>query len=115
MEVLKYGLDSMKSRDLTNAASFVFEHLNTILINQEETDNYVALKFCFTLLRHTIGLVNQIQDTTARTELKTYIFTNPALKYLDTQLKNEILKFENLNTFPSETNVSVSTSIIALT
>ncbi|KAG2200281.1 hypothetical protein INT47_000274 [Mucor saturninus] len=107
MTVLKFALDSMKSRDLTNAASFVFQHLNTILIDQENTDNYVALKFCFTLLRHIIGLVNQIQDTKARTELRTYIFTYPALKYLDTQLTNEILKFENLNTFPSEANVSL--------
>lgn len=108
MVVLKHALDSMKSRDLTNATSFVFQHLNTVLINQEEADKNVALRFCFTLLRHIIGLMNQIQDTKTRSELKTYIFTHPALKYLDTQLTNDILKFENLNTFPSETDVSVS-------
>lgn len=108
MIVLKHALDSMKSRDLTNATSFVFQHLNTVLINQEEADKNVALRFCFTLLRHIIGLMNQIQDTKTRSELKTYIFTHPALKYLDTQLTNDILKFENLNTFPSETDVSVS-------
>lgn len=107
MVVLKHALDSMKSRDLTNATSFVFQHLNTVLISQGN-DKYAALRFCFTLLRHIIALVNQIQDTKARSELKTYIYSHPALKYLDSQLTSDILKFENLNTFPSETDISVS-------
>lgn len=108
MTALKNSLDSIKSRDLINATSFVFQHLNTILIDQDETVKDAVLKFCFTLLRHIIALMNQIQDVKIRTELKEYIFAHPSLKYLENQLSSDILHFENLNTFPSEIDVSVS-------
>lgn len=108
MIALKHSLDTIKSRDLINATCFVFQHLNTVLTNETETMKDVALKFCFTLLRHIIDLMNQIQDIKIRSELKDYIFTHPSLKYLETQISNDILHFENLNTFPGEVDLSVS-------
>lgn len=106
--VLKHSLDSIKSRDLIGATCFVFQHLNAVLISETETEKDAALKFCFTLLRHIVGLMNQIQEVKIRSELKDYIFTHPSLKYLETQVSNDILHFENLNTFPSEIDLSVS-------
>lgn len=110
MIVLKYALDDMKSRDLANATSLLFQHLNAILMDQKNSyhNNYAALNFCFTLVRHITILLSQIQDTKTRTELKTYIFTHPALKYLEAQITKDILHFQDLKNFPSEVNVSVS-------
>lgn len=110
MTVLKRVLDSMKSRDLSNATSLLFQHLNAILIDEEriQPTKNAALKFCLTLLRHIVVLLNHIQDTKTRSELKAYIFTHPALKYLEAHLTNDILQFQSLNTFPSEVDVTVS-------
>ncbi|KAI8087542.1 ribosome 60S biogenesis N-terminal-domain-containing protein [Thamnidium elegans] len=107
MTVLKHSLDIIKSRDLITATCFVFQHLNAVLISETATEKDAALKFCFTLLRHIVGLMNQVQEVKIRSELKDYIFTHPSLKYLETQVSNDILHFENLKTFPSAIDLSL--------
>jgi hypothetical protein len=67
-----------------------------------------ALTFCFTLLRHIVILMNQMQDVKARSELKTAIFSHPTLKHLESELINTLAHFKQLNTFPSEVNINVS-------
>ena len=110
MTVLKYALDTMKSRDLPNATSFVYQHLTSVLINEniEASVKDAVIKFSFTLLRHIIHLVNQMQDVKARSELKLFIFTHPTLKHLQTELTNVIFHFKHLNNFPSDANINVS-------
>lgn len=107
--VLKHALDKMKSRDLTNATSFVFQHLNAVLIDEkmEESVKDAAMKFCFSVLRHIVSLMNQMQDVKARSELKTFIFSHPTLRYLENELTTVIHHFKQLNTFPSEVNTNV--------
>lgn len=107
--VLMRSLDKMKARDLTNATSAVFQHLNTVLIEKdfEAETKEAALKFCFSVLRHIISLMNQMQDVKTRTELKTLIFSHPALRYLDNELTTLIHQFQKLETFPSEAKTNV--------
>ncbi|KAI9486447.1 MAG: ribosome 60S biogenesis N-terminal-domain-containing protein [Benjaminiella poitrasii] len=107
MTLLKYTLDKMKSNELKNAVSFIFQHINTILLDtHSEEQNSPALKFCFTLLHRIVYLMNQIQDIKIRSELNLFIFTHPTLKYLEAEITHDILSFENMNTFPSKINMT---------
>ncbi|KAG1111027.1 hypothetical protein G6F42_015152 [Rhizopus arrhizus] len=67
----------------------------------------VSLEFCFTLLRHVIHIMrHQIQDVKMRAELSSFIFTHPALKYLENKLTSQILAYQDMAHFPSVANVS---------
>ncbi|RCI06413.1 nucleolar pre-ribosomal-associated protein 1 [Rhizopus stolonifer] len=79
----------MKPRELTCANLFVFQHLNTILLHSES--NFDALFFIFTLVRHIVLLVKQIQDVKIRTDLYNFIFAHPSISYLRSQAMDFIL------------------------
>lgn len=99
MIVLKQSLDSLKSREMMNATSCIFQHLNTLLMQAKP--ELSGLQFSFTLLRHVVQLMNQIQDVKSRAELKSFIFTHPALKHLDNELTSQILSYQDIDIFPS--------------
>lgn len=99
MIVLKQSLDSLKSREMMNATSCIFQHLNTLLMQTKP--ELSGLQFSFTLLRHVVQLMNQIQDVKSRAELKSFIFTHPALKHLDNELTSQILSYQDIDIFPS--------------
>ncbi|KAI7906920.1 ribosome 60S biogenesis N-terminal-domain-containing protein [Cokeromyces recurvatus] len=112
MILLKHALDTMRSSELMNATSFIFQHLNTILTSTSNNDQSLdALKFCFTLLSHIVNLMNQIQDIKLRSELNTFIFNHPTLRYLISEITRDIRSFENIDTFPTK----ISSTYLQLT
>jgi hypothetical protein len=111
MMVLNNALDNMKSRALKNAICLNFEHINRVLLRLREYEeaNFKELKFYFTLLRHIIQLVDQMQDVKARSELKKYIFNHPSLGHLRNEMTKDISLFKGVTSgFPSDANLTVS-------
>ncbi|KAI8647125.1 ribosome 60S biogenesis N-terminal-domain-containing protein [Parasitella parasitica] len=104
MNVLKHALDALKSRDMMNAISCIYHHLNTLLMQSKP--QLPALQFCFSLLRHAIHLVNQIQDSQCRAELKSFTFAQPVLKHIENELTSQILSYQDLASFPSVADLS---------
>ncbi|CEP11420.1 hypothetical protein [Parasitella parasitica] len=104
MIALKHALDTLKSREMMNATSCIFLHLNILLMQGKP--QLVALQFCFTVLRHVLHLVNEMQDSQRRAELKNFIFAQPALKHIENELTSQILSFQDLDNFPSVADLS---------